>query len=152
MGTITSINVSPGRGTTKEPVDSCELVAGQGIRGDGHEGFGRRQVSLLPLEAEKEQAALLEKKGLSGGEVEIRPGVYAENLTVDGVDFENLAVGDELRAGPSALLRVTQIGKECHSACAIMEAVGDCIMPRLGLFCEVLRGGPIKIGDDIEKC
>jgi MOSC domain-containing protein YiiM len=156
-GVIHSINVSPKTGQSKSSVAEAEIITGRGIRGDAHEGFGHRQVSLLMLESVEEQ------KRLSGGDeraraagVAIVPGVFAENLTTRGIDLGTLRIGDELvirgaNGKRRMLLRVTQIGKECHSRCAVYELAGDCIMPRLGVFCEVVEGGTVRTGDRIEK-
>jgi MOSC domain-containing protein YiiM len=152
-GTIHSINISREKGVPKTPVESVELVAGEGIREDAHRGFGHRQVSLLMVESIEEQRALAggEEKAKEAG-VAIVPGVFAENLTTRGIDLGSLGIGDELLVGGGHVrLRVTQLGKECHTRCAIYRLAGDCIMPRLGVFCEVLEGGPIRTGDPIEK-
>jgi MOSC domain-containing protein YiiM len=156
-GTIHSINVSLKKGEPKTPVAEAEIVAGEGIRGDAHRGFGHRQVSLLTLESIEEQ------KRMAGGEetaraagVAIVPGVFAENLTTRGIDLSDLRIGDELvirrgRGRARARLRVSQIGKECYTRCAIFQLAGDCIMPERGVFCEVVAGGTVRTGDRIEK-
>jgi len=156
-GTIHSINVSRKKGEPKAPVPEAELAADEGIRGDAHRGFGHRQISLLMLESIEEQ------KRRAGGEdkarkagIAIVPGVFAENLTTNGIDLTALRIGDELLVGAGRTkepirLRVTQIGKECRTPCAIYRLAGDCIMPRLGIFCEVVEGGTIRTGDRIEK-
>ena len=102
------------------------------------------------MESIQEQAARLGR----GPETGIGPGAYAENLTTGGIDLKNLKIGDELlvRAKDGNVrLRVSQIGKECHTKCAIYKIAGDCIMPTLGIFCEVLEGGTVRTGDRIEK-
>jgi len=146
-GTIVSINVSRKKGQAKTPVEEALLVAGEGIGQDAHRGFGHRQVSLLMLESIEEQKARL---GDTAGPA-IGPGAYAENLTTRGLDLAALAVGDELVVGGAVRLRVSQIGKDCHTKCAVYHLTGDCIMPTRGIFCEVLRGGAIRPGDAIEK-
>jgi MOSC domain-containing protein YiiM len=149
-GTIVSINVSRKKGQAKTSVPEAQVIAGEGIREDAHRGFGHRQVSLLMIESIDEQAARL--KG--GPETGIGPGAYAENLTTRGIDLKGLEVGDELlvRAKDGNVrLRVSQIGKECHTKCAIYKIAGDCIMPGLGIFCEVVEGGTVRAGDRIEK-
>lgn len=147
-GTVVSVNTSAKKGQIKKPVASAELVAGQGIEGDAHKGFAHRQVSLLmaeDIEAQRER--------LGGGQAAaaIRPGAYAENLTTRGIDLGALGLGDEIAVGDAVRLRVTQIGKECHTHCAVYHITGDCIMPVRGIFCEVVHGGGIRPGDRVEK-
>ena len=149
-GTVVSVNISRKKGQAKTPVAGAQAVAGEGLREDAHRGFGHRQVSLLMLESIEEQ-----KRRLGGTPgVEIGPGAYAENLTTRGLDLKAVKIGDELvirgREG-SVRLRVSQVGKECHTRCAIFKIAGDCIMPELGVFCEVLEGGLVAAGDAIEK-
>ncbi len=146
-GTIASLNVSAKKGQIKTPVAEIMLVAGEGLAGDAHRGFAHRQVSLLMIESIEEQRARLgeQAKGI------IEPGAFAENITTRGLDLLSVKVGDELAAGESVRLRVTQIGKECHTRCAVYHLTGDCIMPALGIFCEVLRGGTLRAGDRIER-
>jgi molybdopterin adenylyltransferase len=149
-GTIVSINISPKKGQTKTPVARAEIIRGEGIRDDAHRLFGHRQVSLLMLESIEAQKARLG----AGARVEIGPGAFAENLTTRGINLTGLKIGDELvvRGEEGAVrLRVTQIGKECHTKCAVYRLTGDCIMPGLGIFCEVLAGGTVRAGDPIEK-
>ena len=148
MGKIHSINTSSGKGVPKAAVPRALLLKGLGIRGDAHAGTDIRQVSLLDIESVRGQIADAKAKGAT---VEIRPGVYAENITTEGLDLAALKIGDKLRAGAAAVLRISKIGKECHSRCAIYHQVGDCIMPRKGVFAEVLEGGEIAEGDSIEK-
>lgn len=145
-GEIVSINVSRKKGQKKTPVPEAVLAADRGIAGDAHEGFARRQVSLLMMESIESQRRLA---GDETGEA-IVPGAYAENLTTRGLDLCRLRIGDELLIGGRVRLRVTQIGKDCHTRCAIYNIVGDCIMPTQGIFCEVLEGGPVAVGDAIE--
>lgn len=152
-GTIVSINISRRKGQAKTAVPEALIIAGEGIREDAHRGFGHRQVSLLMIESIEEQKARLDGAAAEA-RIEIGPGAYAENLTTRGLDLKNLAVGDEfvIRAGSGNVrLRVSQIGKECHTRCAIAKLAGDCIMPGLGIFCEVLEGGTVRAGDRIEK-
>lgn len=146
-GRIASVNTSPKKGQLKTPVASAELIAGQGLAGDAHKGFAHRQVSLLMIEDIEAQ-----RDRLGGAaQVPLGPGSYAENLTTRGLDLGALRVGDELAVGAAARLRVTQIGKECHTKCAVFKIVGDCIMPVRGIFCEVLAGGTVRPGDAVEK-
>jgi MOSC domain-containing protein YiiM len=147
-GRIVSINISRKKGQVKTPVPEAEVMAGEGIIDDAHRAFGHRQVSLLMLESIEEQA---DRIG-AGGPIEIGPGAFAENLTTAGIDLRNIKVGDELWVGGGRVrLKITQIGKECHTRCAIYKIAGECIMPELGVFCEVLEGGKVKVGDTIEK-
>jgi MOSC domain-containing protein YiiM len=122
-------------------------VAGKGIAGDAHLGFAHRQVSLLMNEDIEEQRSRL----AAGSAVPLGPGAFAENLTTRGIDLGGLAVGDELLVADGVRLRVSQIGKECHTKCAVFHLTGDCIMPVRGIFCEVLEGGTVRPGDVIEK-
>lgn len=137
---VVSVNVSERKGTPKCPVPEVELVVGLGIRGDAHAGTPGREVSLLDR---SQIARFEEEKG-----VRLSPGAFAENVTTQGLDHSLLGVGTELAIGP-VRLRVSRIGKDCHEGCAIRERVGDCIMPRLGVFAQVLVGGKIRPGDPI---
>jgi MOSC domain-containing protein YiiM len=136
---LLSINVSRETGVSKAPVDRAVLREGHGIEGDAHAGEWHRQVSLLADE---------DVETMRGRGVDLPPGIFAENLTTRGIDLSRLKVGAHLRIGP-ALLEVTQIGKECHLGCAIRSAVGDCVMPRRGVFARVLEGGEI---DRASRC
>jgi MOSC domain-containing protein YiiM len=146
--TVVSVNTSLKKGQIKRPVDAVELRAGRGIEGDAHRDFGHRQVSLLAVEDIEAQ-----KTRLGGGEpaVPLGPGAFAENLTTRGLDLAALAIGDELAVGGAVRLRVSQIGKDCHTKCAVYHLTGDCIMPTRGIFCEVLSGGTVRPGDAIGK-
>jgi MOSC domain-containing protein YiiM len=146
-GTIVSVNTSRKKGQVKTPAASVELIAGKGIAGDAHMGFAHRQVSLLMIEDIEEQRSRLE----AGAAVPLGPGAFAENLTTQGIDLGALAVGDELVVADGIRMRVSQIGKECHTKCAVFHLAGDCIMPVRGIFCEVLAGGMVRAGDPIEK-
>ena len=146
-GTIVSVNTSIKKGQIKRPVASVEIRAGRGIEGDAHQDFGRRQVSLLAVEDIDAQ-----KERLGGGPaVALGPGAFAENLTTRGIDLGELVIGDELVVAGVVRLRVSQIGKECHTKCAVYHLTGDCIMPARGIFCEVLSGGTVRPGDSVEK-
>ncbi len=142
MGTIRAICVSEEKGTQKHAIPEAELVEEWGLRGDAHAGKWHRQVSLLGLEQIEEFRA-------RGAEVAF--GAFGENLVVEGWRMRLLPVGTRLRIG-DVLLEITQIGKECHSHCNIFETMGDCIMPREGVFARVLRGGIVRTGDAIELC
>jgi MOSC domain-containing protein YiiM len=146
-GTVISVNTSRKKGQVKTPVPSAELVAGKGIAGDAHLGFAHRQVSLLMIEDIEEQRSRL----AAGSSVLLGPGAFAENLTTRGIDLGALSIGDELVVGDASRMRVSQIGKECHTKCAVFHLAGDCIMPVRGIFCEVLAGGTVRAGDVIEK-
>jgi MOSC domain-containing protein YiiM len=147
MGKIYSINLSSAKGVPKEQTGRAVLVKGHGIKNDAHAGTDLRQVSLLDVESIRAQIADAAAKKAT---VEIKPGVYAENITTEGVALAALKIGDKLRVGATAVLQISKIGKECHSRCAIYHQVGDCIMPRKGIFAEVLAGGEINTGDSIE--
>ncbi len=140
MAKIEAICISEQKGTKKTATESASLEKEWGIRGDAHGGTWHRQVSLLSLERIEEFRA----RG-----VQVDFGAFGENLVVSGLDLRKLPVGTLLRAG-TALLEVTQIGKECHSHCAIYHAVGDCIMPREGIFARVLEGGEIHVGEPVK--
>jgi MOSC domain-containing protein YiiM len=146
-GTIVSVNTSVKKGQLKKPVPVVELRTGRGIDGDAHQDFGRRQVSLLAVEDIEAQR---EKAG-AGAAAALGPGAFAENLTTRGLDLAALRVGDEVVVAGAVRLRVSQIGKDCHTKCAVYHLVGDCIMPSRGIFCEVLSGGPVRPGDAIER-
>jgi len=130
---LLSINVSEMTGVQKRPIDRAVLRQGHGIVGDAHAGDWLRQVSLLA----EERIETMRGRG-----VEIGHGDFAENLTTRGVDLAALPIGTRLFVG-DAVLEVTQIGKQCHHGCAIYRAVGDCVMPREGIFTRVIRGGEI---------
>ncbi len=137
MGLIKAICISEKRGTQKSTVNQAHFVPDFGIENDAHAGNWHRQVSLLSYDKIEE----FREKG-----ADVTYGSFGENLVVEGIDFRNLPVGTLLRAG-SVLLEMTQIGKECHSHCAIYHAMGDCIMPREGVFARVLEEGDIHLGD-----
>jgi len=147
MGKIFSINCSNAKGVPKERAQRALLVKNHGIEGDAHAGTLVRQVSLLDMESVRLQIADAKAKKAT---VQIRPGIYAENITTEGIALAALKLGDKLRVGKTAVLQISKIGKECHSRCAIYHQVGDCIMPRKGIFAEVLEGGEIAVGDTIE--
>jgi len=138
-GRIHRISISAEKGTKKQNVPSAELRADFGIVGDAHAGSGR-QVSLLPFESFDPI-----RKKLS----DIQPGDFAENLTITGVELQKVRVSTRLIIGDSVELVVTQIGKKCHHGCYIRKIVGDCIMPREGVFAAVVTGGRITVGDSI---
>ena len=139
MGKVIAICTSPARGTQKKPVPSARFTVDWGIEGDAHGGRWHRQVSLL-------SADKIEAFNARGANVQ--PGAFGENLVVEGFDFRSLPVGTLLRCG-SVLLEMTQIGKECHSHCEIYKKMGECIMPREGVFARVLVPGEIHVGDEM---
>lgn len=130
---ILSINISDRTGVQKTPVARAVLREGYGIEGDAHAGDWHRQVSLLADE---------DIQTMRGRGIELGYGDFAENVTTRGIDLGALPIGALLNLG-TAIVQVTQIGKECHHGCAIFQAVGDCVMPRKGVFARVLRGGEI---------
>lgn len=140
MGEILAVCISEKKGTAKHDVGQIELIKDFGLKGDAHAGNWHRQVSLLSYEKIEE----FRVKGIN-----VKLGAFGENLVVKGIDLARLPIGTKLMAG-KVLLEVTQIGKECHDRCSIYNTVGDCIMPREGIFAKVLGGGNIKIGDTIK--
>ncbi|MCX7966180.1 MAG: MOSC domain-containing protein [Syntrophorhabdaceae bacterium] len=140
-GKILSVNISKDKGEKKTNVGRCRLIKDKGLENDAHAGFMHRQVSLLA----KESMEKMKQKGIDVGY-----GDFAENLTTEGINLSLLPVGTKLRIGKNVVLRVSQIGKQCHMGCAIFMQVGDCIMPREGIFAEVIEDGYIKVGDEIE--
>lgn len=139
MGKIIAVCTSPEKGTQKQNVGSALLVEDWGIQGDAHAGKWHRQVSLLSYDQVEEFRA-------RGAQVE--PGAFGENLLVEGFDFKSLPVGTRFGCN-GAVLELTQIGKQCHAHCQIYRQVGDCIMPREGVFTRVLRGGVVRVGDEL---
>ncbi|GBF35143.1 MOSC domain protein [Desulfocucumis palustris] len=141
MGKIVAVCTSPRKGMRKKNVGEGILVTEHGLEGDAHTGTWHRQVSLLALESIQK----MQKMGL-----DVKPGDFAENITTEDMDLVSLPVGTKLRLGGQALGQVTQIGKECHTRCAIYHQAGDCVMPKEGIFIRVLQGGPVKVGDRVE--
>jgi MOSC domain-containing protein YiiM len=139
MAQVLAVCISENKGERKKPVEAVELRENHGIVGDAHAGDWHRQVSLLAQESIDKMRAL----GL-----DVNAGDFAENLTTSGIDLVSLPIGTRLHVGET-LLEVTQIGKECHTRCAIFYQAGDCVMPKEGIFVKVLTGGEIKPGDDI---
>ena len=140
MGKIIAVCTSAKKGQRKKNIEQGELVAEHGLRDDAHAGPWHRQVSLLDLEL----IDMMQAAGLNVG-----PGDFAENLTTEGIDLPGLPLGTKLRIGSQALGEVTQIGKECHTRCAIFHQAGDCVMPKEGIFIRVLTGGVIRVGDEV---
>ncbi len=139
---IVSLAVSRKKGVRKEPVDRIVLIQNHGVKGDAHAGAWHRQVSFLAAES----IARVQEAGLN-----VSFGDFAENIATEGIDWQSIPVGTRFRLGESALVEVTQIGKECHTRCAIYYQAGDCIMPKEGVFARVLEGGVLKRGDPIQR-
>ena len=139
MAHVLAVCISENKGERKKPVAAVDLRENHGIVGDAHAGEWHRQVSLLAQESIDKMRAL----GL-----DVTAGDFAENLTTAGIDLVALPIGSRLQIG-GTLLEVTQIGKECHTRCAIFYQAGDCVMPKEGIFVRVISGGSIKPGDEI---
>lgn len=141
IGNLVAISISKKKGIPKTNVESATLIENFGIAGDIHSGDWHRQISFLAVESiEKMRQA---------GLPQLRPGAFAENLTTEFISVPNLNVGDIVQIGKSAELEITQIGKECQTRCGIYYKVGDCVMPREGIFAKVLRSGIIFVNDSI---
>lgn len=141
-GEIVAISISQRKGQKKENVPLAHFIEDFGIEGDVHAGKWHRQVSLLAIETFSE---------IKLKHQELKPGDFAENITTQGLDFTQLKVGDMLSlGGGKVLLEITQFGKECHYGCAIRQKIGDCVMPRRGVFAKVLKGGIVSPGESIE--
>ena len=142
MAKLKSLNRSEETGTIKKPIDGGKLIKDHGLEGDAHSGSEIKQVSLLDMSE-------IEKMERETG-MNLKPGEFAENLTSDGLNFEDVAdIGTVIKIGEEAILEVSQIGKKCHDDCLIKEKTGYCIMPQKGIFFRVLKGGEIKPGDEI---
>ena len=141
MAKVLNVCISKVKGTVKEPVDKIHLIPGHGIEGDAHAGNWHRQVSILAKESVNKMQSKID--------TELKPGVFAENILSEGIEVMSLPIGQKLRIG-GAVLEVTQIGKECHADCAIRQQVGDCVMPREGVFMKVLEEGEVCPGGGIE--
>ena len=139
MGKVMAICISEKKGTQKRNVHEALFIEDFGLENDAHAGKWHRQVSLLSYEKIQD----FKKKGAP-----VEDGAFGENLIVSGIDFKNLPVGTRFQSG-DVVLEMTQIGKECHSGCEIYKIMGDCIMPREGVFAKVLCGGRIQEGDEL---
>jgi MOSC domain-containing protein YiiM len=137
---IVAVSVSQKKGEKKTNMDEVRLIRDHGIDQDAHAGDWHRQVSLLDMES----ISRIRDKGL-----DVQPGNFAENITTRGIRLWELPIGTRLRLGAEVLVEVTQIGKVCHDRCAIFHQVGDCVMPREGIFAKVLEEGTIRPGDGI---
>ena len=140
-GQIVAVSLSSKKGIKKTNMRGGTLIENYGLENDAHAGDWHRQVSLLAIES----ISKIRKKGL-----DVKPGDFAENITTKGIKLWELPVGTRLNLGEDALVEVTQIGKECHDRCAIYKQVGDCVMPREGIFVKVLKGGTVKPADGIQ--
>lgn len=140
-GRIVAISISKKKGIPKSNVSSANLIENHGIEGDIHAGNWHRQVSFLALESIEK----MRKAGLS----KLRPGAFAENITTEFIDIPNIKVGSKVKIGKDALLEITQIGKECHTKCAIFVKIGDCVMPKEGIFARVIKSGKIFTNDKV---
>lgn len=141
MAKVVSVNISEKKGTLKKPVPQIEIRLRHGIEGDAHAGDWHRQISLLAEESIDTMRAL--------SPIPLDAGVFAENINTEGIDLKHLPIGTHLRIGETEV-EITQIGKECHTDCAIKKAVGKCVMPTEGVFAVVVREGVIRPGDEIE--
>lgn len=139
-GKVLSVNISEKKGTPKTKVEPGVLIENFGLEGDAHAGKWHRQVSLLAKESIEKA-----KNGPTGG---LCHGIFAENITTEGIELYTLPVGTRLQVG-ECVLEISQIGKECHEGCAISKLVGQCVMPREGVFAIVVKGGKIYTGDEI---
>ena len=140
-GSVVSLNVSDKKGVRKKPVDEVTIGENFGIEGDAHASSEwHRQVSLLAIESVQKMQAM----GLK-----VQPGDFAENITTVGIDLVSLPVGTRVEIGAEVVGEVSQIGKECHTRCAIYYQAGDCVMPKEGIFIKIIRGGKVRKGDEI---
>jgi MOSC domain-containing protein YiiM len=140
MAKVVAINISEQKKTPKKSIPEGKLIEDFGFEGDAHAGKWHRQVSLLAKES-IEKAQGMRTDGLCHG-------MFAENITTEGIVLHTLPVGTKLKIGNEAVIEITQIGKECHDGCAIKELVGQCIMPREGVFGIVIKGGTVKKDDE----
>lgn len=139
-GKILAVNISQKKGEKKNNIECGLFLENMGLENDAHAEPGIRQVSLLA----RESIEKIKAKGL-----DVHYGDFAENLTTEGIDLPSLPVGTRLKVGNTVLLEVSQIGKVCHNRCNIFYTVGDCVMPREGIFAKVIVGGEIRINDEI---
>ncbi len=140
-GRVVAVCISEKKGTPKQNVEKGSVRENYGLENDAHSGDGLRQISLLAIES----IAKMQAKGLKVG-----PGDFAENVTTEGLDLISLPLGTHIQIGAEIILEVTQIGKECHTPCAIYYRAGECVMPKEGIFTRVIKGGEMKVGDEIE--
>jgi MOSC domain-containing protein YiiM len=138
---IISLAISKKKATRKQVINEALLIKNHGIKGDAHAGNWHRQVSFLSSESIEEARRM----GL-----DVSFGDFAENIATEGIDWKTMPIGTRVKLGDSALVEITQIGKECHTKCAIYYKAGDCIMPKEGVFAKVLEGGTIRCSDKVE--
>ena len=141
-GKVVAVSIGLRKGEKKTNVRECRLILGEGLENDAHAGDWHRQVSLLAMES----MARIKDKGL-----DVQPGDFAENIATEGLKLWDMPIGTLLQMGRQAIIEVTQIGKECHTRCAIYHQVGDCVMPREGIFARVVKGGTIRPDDSIKR-
>lgn len=140
-GRIVAVSVSLKKGVKKTNIQSGELIENYGLENDAHAGDWHRQISLLA----KESISRIREKG-----IDVKPGDFAENVTTEGIRLWDFHVGARMKLGAEALVEVTQIGKKCHNRCAIFHQVGDCVMPKEGIFARVIKRGEVKPGDFVQ--
>lgn len=141
MAKIIAVCKSEGKGTTKATITEGLLKQDYGLVGDAHADAGsHRQLSLLAVESINK---------MQGRGLELGPGDFAENLTTEGIDLVSLPVGTRLYVGDEVILELTQHGKKCHTGCAIYQQIGNCIMPKEGVFARIIQAGKVKAGDTI---
>ena len=142
IGKVIAVCSSKEKGTRKDVISEGVIKKNYGLEGDAHASSAwHRQVSLLAIES-------IEKMRQMG--YDVKPGDFAENLTCEGVNLVALPIGTKIKVGNDVLLRISQIGKECHTGCAVFQQVGKCIMPKEGVFGEVLQGGKVRANDKIK--
>ncbi len=142
MGKVLAVCQSVEKGTVKKQIRSGKLIKDYGLEGDAHSGRWHRQISLLGMES-------INKMTGNGYKYKFKFGDFAENLTIEGIMLAELAIGTRLKIGEHILLEITQIGKTCHQDCEIKKKIGNCIMPKEGVFARVLKGGIARPGDPI---
>ena len=142
-GKVAAVCRSVKKGTVKKEIKKGKIIEGFGLKGDAHGGDWHRQISLLAKES-------IDKfKNKVKGNYELNFGDFAENITTQGVELHNLPIGSKIEIGEKIVLEITQIGKECHHDCEIYQEIGNCIMPKEGIFAKVLNGGEIEVGDNV---
>lgn len=139
MGKVISVNISEIRGIQKHNVGKAKLIEDYGIENDAHAGKWHRQVSLLS----HEKIEAFRAKG-----AEVKDGAFGENIVISGIDFKTLPIGTRFKCN-DVILEMTQIGKECHHGCEIFQKMGECIMPKEGVFAKIIQGGEIAVGDEM---